>query len=347
MKKYLDYVHPSNYITIGYQLILLCITLLLISIFIYKPFVEFHPVGPKPVITASIRERAFTPIVVDVGMHITDFLKFDTVKNEFILNALIWFDYDKKIVKQDEINAFAFTKGEILQKSDPIFSQSNGKTRALYFTRIQFSTILDFRRFPLDDHRIFLNLVNQKVPSDKLIYRARTENYVISKTLFLSGWKFVGHTVENGYASIQLNDKESLLQHKTIFSLDVSKSDVRQLMLIMLPLLFLFYLGLFAFSIRDVNIAMTLPLASISGLFAYSFVIQVLAPSVGYMMMSDYFFFYFLVSLFTIFLIKALAVIPETHLSRTTLKTIEGTTVLLLQIGLIIVAYVLFDVRGI
>ena len=92
---------------------------------------------------------------------------------------------------------------------------------------------------------------------------------------------------------------------------------------------------------------MTLPLASISGLFAYSFVIQILAPAVGYMMMSDYFFLYFLASIFVIFLIKALAVIPEARLSRTMLKTIEGTSVVALQIGLIIVCYLLLDVCGI
>lgn len=351
MKRLLPYVRPAQFVTVGYQLCLLGVTITILALLVYKPFVQFHPVGPAPIITPVtekvIKSWEQDPARVKVGMHITDFLRFDTVKNEFILNAFIWFDYDPEEVTPKQIDAFAFTKGEIVQKSPPIVEKRGDLNRVLYAIRVQFSTILDFTRFPLDDHRIYLNLVNRRTNADDLIYEADPTNFIISKNIFVAGWRVVGHSVKSGYARVELTPKDTVLQNKTVFALDLSKGDMRQLMLILLPLLFLFYLGLFAFSIHDVNVAMALPLASISGLFAYSFVIQIVAPMVGYMMMSDYFFFFFLISAFIIFLIKALAAVPETHLSRHRLKTIEGIAALALQFSLIVVWYLLLDVRGI
>lgn len=218
---------------------------------------------------------------------------------------------------------------------------------ALYTIRMQFSTILDYARFPLDDHRIFLNLTNPAASAQELIYVAAPTDYVISENIYISAWQVVGHAVESGYAPVTLGKDTIMQQSKTVFALDLSKKDLRQLSLILLPLLFLFYLGLFTFSIKDITVAMTIPLASVAGLFAYSFVIQTLAPMVGYMMMSDYLFLFFLFSSFVVFFVKSLEAVPETMLSRRSLRRIEGLTILGLQILLIIVWYYLVDVRSI
>ena len=81
--------------------------------------------------------------------------------------------------------------------------------------------------------------------------------------------------------AVFLGDAPTLLQPKTIFSIDLSKGDLRQLSLIFLPLLFLFC-GFFAFSIADITIAIALPLATVSRFVPFSFVIQTLALAVGY-----------------------------------------------------------------
>lgn len=343
---------PDRFSHVTYQLFFLGITCATLIALLYRPVVEFHPVGKQPII-APVTQELITqwnkkPVHVNVGMHITDFLKFDTIKNEFIINAFIWFTFDPRAISADIIDKFTFTKGDIVQKSHVTLKKiSDAATLALYTVRIQFSTILDYSRFPLDDHRIFLNLTNQTATADELVYHADANDYIISQNIYVSGWDVVGHTVKSGYAIIPLGTDKKMLQTKTVFTMDLSKSDLRQLSLIMLPLLFLFYLGLFTFSIRDITVAMTLPLASISGLFAYSFVIQTLAPMVGYMMLSDYLFLFFLCSTFVIFLVKALAAVPEHLLSRYHLKVIEGLTIVGLQATLLIVWYFLVDVRGI
>ncbi len=337
------YLSPEHYTNVLYQIVFIIITATLLSLRLHQFVCGFHPVGNKPRITAVTPEVTAAwgkqPELVHVGMHLTDFLRFDTVKNEFIINAFIWFLFDEKKVPLATIEKFAFTKGEILHKSEPHITKRNNLTEALYSIRLQFSTILDYERFPLDDHRIYLNLTNPTTSADNLIYQADSNNYIISENIYVSGWQVVGHNVASGYAPIPLGSERTLLQPKTVFSLDLSKGDLRQLSLIFLPLLFLFYIGLFAFSIADITIAMTLPIATASGLLAYSFVIQTLAPAVGYMMLSDYLFLFFLLSTFIILLVKALAVVPEHILSKRTIRKIEGLTIVALQAALIAAWY--------
>jgi hypothetical protein len=339
------YLYPERYSNVIYQITFILITATLLSIQLHKFVCGFHPVGNEPRVVAltaqPIAGFAQQPYRVQVGMHITDFLRFDTIKNEFIINAFIWFLFDGSKVPLKTLEQFSFTKGEIIHKSEPHITKQGALTSALYTIRLQFSTILDYARFPLDDHRIFLNLTNPNVSADQIIYEAAPNNYLLSQNIYISGWQVVGHKVTSGYAAVPLGDAPSLLQPKTIFSIDLSKGDLRQLSLIFLPLLFLFYLGLFAFSIADITIAMTLPLATVSGLLAYSFVIQTLAPAVGYMMISDYLFLFFLLSTFIILLIKALIALPEHILSKLTIRRIEGVTIVLLQIALIIVWHLL------
>lgn len=350
MKQYLAYLDPQYYTSVLYQLCFVGVTCVALALFLYKPFVEFHPVGPSPHVTPVtsqvLADWKKEPVHVQVGLHITDFLRFDIVKNDFIINAFIWFAFDPKKISLEALEDFGFTKGEIIQKSKARVSQQQDTTIAQYAIRVQFATILDYERFPLDDHRIFLNLTHPSLTADMVMYESSPENYSISQNMYLSGWQLQGHTVTAGYSSIPLGKDMTVLQPRAIFALDISKQDMRQLALILFPLLFLFYLGILAFSIRDMTVNITLPIASISGLLAYSFVIQTLAPAVGYFMLSDYLFLFFLLSSFITFFVEALSAIPERILSKVTLERIEGTTIFLLHVGLVAVMYYLTDVKG-
>jgi cytochrome c oxidase subunit IV len=113
-----------------------------------------------------------------------------------------------------------------------------------------------------------------------------------------------------------------------------------------LPLLLIFYLSIFAFSIKDIVLAGTLILGSTSGLLAYAFVIQTISPLVGYFMLSDYLFIFVLMSIFIIFLITILYAVPEHIASKRVLDTIKGFTIPLLYILLVVVWYYLTNVRG-
>ncbi|HSW73926.1 MAG TPA: hypothetical protein VLG71_02100 [Candidatus Limnocylindria bacterium] len=350
MKSLSYYLDPQHYTSVVYQLCFVSVTFVLLGIFLYKPFVEFHPVGPRPGVTPVTQETLTAwgkqPAQVAMGLHITDVLRFDIVKNDFIINALIWFAFDEGKVPLKTIDAFSFTKGDIIKKSDAQISTVQGKTVALYSVRVQFTTIIDYIRFPLDDHTLFLNVTNTAASAKDLIYTIEPANFKVSPNMYMSGWQLVGHAVTSGYSSVEVSNNQTLTQPKVVFSLDISKQDIRQLALILFPLIFMFYLGILAFSIRDMAVNITLPIASISSLLAYFFVVQALAPAVGYFMLSDYFFLFFLISSFLTFFVEALGALPDRVLSKLTLERIEGMTILVLHVALVAVMYYLTNIKG-
>lgn len=319
---------------------------------LYKPITQFHPTDSKPFVQPIAPQilsqwHIVDPVRVKTGMSITDFLKFDAIKNEYVINAIIWFSFDPGKIALETIERFSFTKGDIIKKSDPILTQADGLTTAQYHIRVQFSSIPNYKRFPLDDHYLYLNVTNTAIDPQKVIFEADAQDYMISDNLYVPGWAIVEHVVQAGYASIPLSPAHHMLQPKISFSIGLSKQDFRQLLLILLPLLLIFYFGIFAFSIKDITLAITLILSSIASLIAYSFVIQTLSPVVGYLMLSDYMFLLFLTIIFVIFFVTALKATPEHILSTQTIEYIKSLAIIMIYIAFIGLWYYLTNIKDI
>lgn len=343
-------IHPTHLISVPIQIALLIVSFILFALFLYKPITEFHPVNRKPVIyELAKKDNADQKTVhIKVGLSITDFLKFDALKNEFEINAIIWFVFNPAQVSQETIEKFSFTKGTVTQKSNAIVTQIDAQTiKALYFIRVEFSTIPNYKRFPLDDHYLFLNLVNQEIQSEKVAFDIDPGEYTISENLYAAGWQIVEHDARAGYGKTEISEGHTLVQPKVSFSLGLSKQDYRQLLIIMLPLLLIFYCAIFAFSIKDLTLAVTLILASFSGLTAYSFVIQTVSPAVGYLMLCDYMFLLFLAATFVIFFIAILDATPEHIVSKKTLQVTKGIAVIVIYIVIVAVWYYLTNIKDI
>jgi len=339
----------EKFSSISYQIFFLVITSIILVAMLYRPITEFHPVGKMPgvlpVTAQTIAQWGKEPVRVKTGFSITDFIKFDAVKNEYLVNAIIWFEYDPQAIKLETIEKFSFTKGDIVKKSDPIITKKSENMHvATYYIRILFGTIMDYVRFPLDDHRLFLNLTNYSANAQELVYEVAASDYAVADNIYIAGWQAIGHAVKSGYSENKVGEN-TISQPKVVFSMDVSKQDVRQLLLIVLPLLLIFYFSIFAFSIKDIVLAITLVLACISGLLAYAFVIQTLSPAVGYFMLSDYLFIFFITTIFIIFLITVLFAVPEHIASKKTLEMVKGVAIPLLYITLIIVWYYLTNIK--
>jgi hypothetical protein len=329
------------------QCALVALSFALFMLCLYKPIMQFSPLDSSPQITPYTQAQinpAATP--VRTGMRITDFLKFDAIKNEYVVNAIVWFVYNPQKISTEKVGLFSFTKGEIIKKSDPTITLvDNGLTMAQYHIRVQFSSIPNYARFPLDDHYVYLNLTNTSVDPRTVLFTADQADYSVSHNVYTPGWRMVEHTVRSGYATEQLTAHHTIQQPKISFSMGLSKQDYRQLLLIILPLLLIFYCGIFAFSIKDPSLAMTVILASIAGLIAYSFVIQTLSPVVGYLMLSDHLFLLFLGAIFSIFFIIMLDATPEHIVSKKTVQTIKGWAILAIYAVLILAWYYVTNIK--
>lgn len=349
MKFKLDAEHIQS---MPIQLFLVASSFIFLMLCLYRPITQFHPVDSKPFvkeITPALLTQWKTtdPIHVKTGMSITDFLKFDAIKNEYIVNAIIWFTFNPKQVPLKDIEAFSFTKGDIIKKSEPILIEAGNLTTVQYHIRIQFGTIPNYKRFPLDDHYMYLNVTNTAVNPKQVIFDLTPEDFTLSPNLYVPGWSIVQHKGLTGYSATQISPTQEVILPKMSYSIGLSKQDYRQLLLILLPLLLIFYFGIFAFSIKDITLAITLVLASVAGLIAYSFVIQTLSPTVGYLMLSDYIFLLFLAIIFIIFFVTALNATPEHILSSKTIERIKGGSIIAIYISLTGLWFYLTNIKDI
>ena len=342
-------LHWEDIISIPVQIALLIVSFIILALCLYWPITRFAPVDSRPGVQQLSAESDSPSIVhIQTGLSITDFLKFDAIKNEYTVNAVIWFAFDPKQVSLQNIEKFSFTKGDILKKSDPVITQlADNKMAALYYIRVQFATIPNYKRFPLDDHYLFLNVINTALYPTQAVFDIDQNDYTLAENLYSPGWAIVEHSAQGGYSQAMASPDTLSMQPKAIFSIGLSKQDYRQLLLIILPLLVIFYFGIFAFSIKDIVLAITLVLASVSGLVAYSFVIQTLSPQVGYLMLSDYMFLLFLGTIFVVFFITALNATPEHILSKKAVERIKGITLICIYIVLIVLWYYLTNIKDI
>lgn len=276
--------------------------LLLISsaILIYKPLVEFHvydkgPLLEKKETVYAMEPNSKTAPRVEVGFSLENFSTFDVPNNDFQAAGVVWFIFDPKEITLEKLEDFSFNKTEIQFKSKPVtHAYGKNKTLARYFIRLKFVSNLDYRDFPLDDHRIFLVLKNDQLSSKDVEFISSKNNlYIASDHMHHTTWKLTDHNVTTGYDKITLHehaDIEELYYPNVVFSLDYERIGIHLIMLILIPLLFVFFVSLSIFFLQteEVSGAYRGVLFSLVG---FLFVLETLSPPVGYLTLSDYIYF--------------------------------------------------------
>lgn len=340
----------SYFVSIKGQLILIALSWIFIASFFKASFQEFQPFGKKasvlPATQEIISKWSLQPTRVKTGLIIHRFLKFDPAKNDFLMNGIIWFEYDEKKISQEKIDKFSFSQGEIVRKSDPIIDKMSGSmVRVQYYIQVQFSTTLDYTMFPLDDHIISLNLVNYSVQADTLLYDVLPEDFVINSDIQLPGWKIALTDTQSGFEEYMAK-KKSIIQPKAIFSVGVKKIDLRQLLLMLLPLLILFHLSLLTLLIKDFTLRIESIFVLITAYMASSIVIQSMSPEVNYFMIIDFLNIFFLLTMFVAFIIGFLCESFEDGLSSFS-TVIAGLTVIMLHTSLLtLLYYLIYSFQG-
>ncbi|MCX5921836.1 MAG: hypothetical protein NTX86_00730 [Candidatus Dependentiae bacterium] len=325
----------NHYARLEVHIVLSIFSALIFSYLLYKPISTFNPIGQEsfvlPVTPEVTKQWGKEPVHVKMGLTFHQFLKFNVIQDDFLVTAVIWFEFDPTKVSLDTISKFSFTKGNIVQKSDPIVIKiSDTKSFVKYHLRIEFNTILDYTMFPLDNHKLFLNFTNTAVDADQVVFDVAPKAFVIPKYLTVSGWNIVEHNVKSGYTEYEIPEaNQTAKEPKVVFSLGIQKKDIRQLMIMLLPILLLFYFCVFMLTIDDFSLKIQNMLMIITAYMAYNVVIQSMSPNIGYFMLIDYVMLLFIIAMFIIFIVLMLGNLPEKILSKTTYEKIKGGTVLL------------------
>lgn len=279
--------------------ILLVATLLLL----YKPVIRFRAIEAFPELLSSTSPQ-IKPLIegkkipqIEVGFALENFAEFDITNNMFVAEGMIWFLFNPKEISLEKVGSFAFDKGALLEKSAPLIKTiDSNKILARFYIRFSFTTNLNYRKFPIDDHRIYIVLKNDQILLDDAQFISSNHNFSQSVDAEEEGWMLVNSHVITGYNKIvfkENNDSDSLYAPRVVFILDYDRSGFHLLAVMIMPLILLFFAALCVFLVR-VPItydASNTFMGSIFALIGYLFVVETISPQVGYMMLSNMLYF--------------------------------------------------------
>jgi len=268
---------------------------------------DIIPMTPQKIITFR-----GSPSDIQVGMHIKDIPEFDTVKGLFTVDLTLWFKFDPTIISLDRISKFTFDSTEVKYKSKP-YTRIDGKKLVAHFDmKIIFSSQLSYDNFPFDDHTVSLSLTHNFISPFEGMFKSSKFNLVISPQIKIAGWKIIDKRIKLGYIKDILDPhdpKAQRLHPRIVFSIDFVREGARHIVTILLPLLLVFFIALFTFTVnpKDANVIMGISTAAISAVIAQRFVMASLSPESGSFMISDKIFFLFITACFAIFFINLLS----------------------------------------
>lgn len=290
-----------------FQIIFIAISSIAILYSINRGLERYLIKEPEPPINIftpeSVKEFGNFPEEITVGLYIDEFHTFDMVRGIFVFSGIVWFLVNPAIVTLETLNQFNFEQGTILSRGNPKTVILNKNLLIQFPVKIEIKNNLNYSHFPIDDHRVYFILNNTLMSPSNIIFYSSQREFVVKPTVHTFGWEILDTMVTVGYDQSVIDQYD---EHKTfrylraIFAIDFARYGMRYILSILLPMLFVFYLVLFCFSISD-RTRITLAAGGITAILAYRFVIETLSPSVGYFMLSDYLFFLFLGVSFAIF----------------------------------------------
>ena len=299
--------------SVYFQLACIAVSSLFMGILILKALGGFRSFDESPQLLPITPQKVIdfggTPATVKVGLTINNFSVFDIIKNEFILTGTIWFEFDPSITSLETIKQFSFEKGEILSLSKPTTKIVGDNLFASYDIRIKKRDNLLYTFFPFSAHTFHVIIDNSASPGE-IVYASSVADLVVAKGAIPSGWKLQDEHVYTGYSTSELetpNLEKAIFHPRVIFAMDFNLQSLRHLFTILLPLILMFFITTFSFSMDPAyyyRSIISLSTGAVTAMLAYRFVIENLSPKVGYFMLSDSLFFLFLTACCFIFLIN-------------------------------------------
>jgi hypothetical protein len=233
---------------------------------------------------------------VIVGLHINDFTTFSFYKNDFEMDAILWFRFPKKTVSIDELGDFQFHNGEIVNKSKPKIRTVGKDSFVSYKIKVRFKTYLNYKYFPFDDHQLNIVVEHNNISSKEILLCSDRDSLVCSEHLFISYWTLRDREVRSGYVSSMLSKgEESIIEQKSsvVFTLYFEKSGIKQSVSLYLPIFLLIFLGVFSLlmGITEVGDRVSSISSITLTIVLFRLVINAIAPNTGAITAVDYTYF--------------------------------------------------------
>ena len=313
MKRHLS--HFLNIFEVKFKIVIfLSLFLYVIGLFAYalKDFRSEDQVPSVEAITLNMRKQ-FRDLSAKVrtGLYIKNFPTFEFTQNHFVVDALIWFEFNKNELMLKTVEKFSFENSTMRSKSAPHVSINGDNILAKYDITFDVKTNLDFKRFPLDDHRLSMVLTNEFVSPAEMYFDddADAVSFTIADDIFLSNWSVYSRNTIPGYSSISIDEHHTNRRSshpKVAFTADFAKNGINRILIIFVPLFAAMFFALFTFlmSFNNHSGKTTLAVTAITALLGYRFVLQQMSPPVGYFTITDKIYLFFLIFSLLIFIFQ-------------------------------------------
>ena len=233
---------------------------------------------------------------ISVGLHVNTFPKFSFDRNEFTMDAFIWFRFPVGTESLHTIERFDFQNGEIKYKSSPMIKLIGDDVVVTYQVKVEFKAFLNYKDFPLGDHRLNIVLDNRSVTPNELCFNCELANFILSEDILVATWCPVKKMIQAGYLKSALKEKDPEMEISypcAVFTIDFENRTLRNLMTLYFPMYVIFFICLFSLMIEisEYLTRMTLIAAAMPILVLFRTVILQLSPPMGETTKADFVYF--------------------------------------------------------
>lgn len=307
----------NNFVSPLFQINLMIVTTLYVLALVAKSIGHHVITDPVPQIvpiTPQYMQQFDGDIpVITAGLFVRTINKFDMVKNEFVFDLGVWFILEPGVVPIETLSQFAFDRAEVFDRQPPYTRKIRDKIFVGYDFKLRMSGDFNYRNFPIDAHAIYLSMFNNNISMEEAVFDVASSNLHVGEDIQpREDWYLIGKEAAAGYYIERFQKKEAITSFswpEVLFTLKFARANIRYILSILLPLLMLFFMSLFTFSLdplHDKGPIIALSGGSVTGLVTYSFVIENISPKSGYFMLSDRIFFLFLGAIFFVFFMNLL-----------------------------------------
>lgn len=270
---------------------------------------QFRPVDAEPhveLIDMAMRKRIRNfASVVRTGMFIKNFEVFDMSQDRFVIGAVVWFEFNTDEVMPSTLEKFSFVNGKILEQSPGDIRVDGNRMFIKYDVRVELKSQLAYHRYPFDDHRISFMITNNYVTPNELYFTVDNSSFDLADSAATAHWKILDKDTSWGYTDLGLDQHDmskNVNRPVVTYSINFSKSGIRHIVIIFIPLFVALMFALFTFlvGISDGFNRFRLSVGALTAMLSYRFIIERMMPRVGYFTTTD--------AVYTLLLMIALAV---------------------------------------
>lgn len=273
----------------------------------YTPMeTDYHVIPTSPDIIKSFGGH---PGIVHLGLIIDNFREFKILENKFVISGTLWLSFDPTIISLETLSDITIVNGKFLEKSEPNVRLVGDQLFVRYAIQVEFQCNLNFRDYPDDDHRLYIIFTHPGVSPNSLVFDSGMPDLVVHEDMDKYGWSAFDKGVAPGFIVNHVQSEALSVEfaHPVVmFSIDYRHNSMRDFLGIVLPLLVMMGIILFSFALdreKQGTERIKITIQTIAAAIAFRFVIDLMAPKVGYLMSSDKFFFFFLFLFLLMFVI--------------------------------------------